>query len=125
MTRRGQIIAGVLWALFGAGMMLRDIIQQASDRFQLSGAYYAIAWGVFTAGIVGGILMALGRALGRWLTIGSATLVAINELWVVLAYGAESTAHWVAQTIAVIVFAFAVTVVASKQPNSTLHRTRA
>jgi hypothetical protein len=124
-TRGAQIIAGLCWMLFGVGMLVWDIIQQAPDRFPLSGAYYVVAWGVFAGAIAGGILMVFDRAVGRWLTIGTAVLVAMNELWVVLAYGAESQTRWVAQTVVVILFACAVAVVAGKQPNSTQHRTRA
>jgi peptidoglycan/LPS O-acetylase OafA/YrhL len=117
-----RTIAGILWALFGVAMLLWDIVDQAPDGFPLSGAYYAVTWGVFVGCIVGGALMALERPLGRWLAFGTALAVGLNQLWVVLAYVDEAPAPWVARTAAVILLAVVVAAIACKQPNSTVER---
>ena len=122
MMRRAQMTAGVLWAVFGIGMLLWDLIEQAPDRFPLSASYYVVYWGVLAGCIIGGVLMALRRPVGHWLALGTAVLVALNELWVLLAYGAESKGEWVMQTAMLITFAVVVAALACKQPNSTVER---
>ena len=120
MTTRMQKIAGGVWALMALGLLAQEIWELLQDRFLLSAGYYVIVWGAFVLAIIGGTAVAFGYPSGRWLILLTATLAALQQLWVALAYGTESPSLW-PQALGIIAFAIAVSVVVLRgQPNPTV-----